>query len=75
MSKKFWVGSIAALGVLDWYCAYVKHEGTLSQAGREIFRTDTTAGKVVWVASWSGLTVWILPHIWNIPEKIAEVIS
>lgn len=68
MSNKGWISSIVALGALDWYAAYVKGDGTLSQCGREIFKTNTTAGKVAWVTAWGGLTYWIIPHIINWPE-------
>jgi len=75
MSKQFWLGSIAALGVLDWWCGNVKREGTLSQAGREVFRTNTPAGKAAWVTFWAGLSAWLIPHILNWPENIEKIID
>lgn len=75
MSRSKWFTIIAALGVFDWYASEIKQEGTLSQATRETFRTDTKIGKVLWYGAWAGLTVWILPHIGNIPEEIAKTSS
>lgn len=68
MNEKVWFASIATLGAVDVYAAYVKRDGTLSQASRELFRTNTTTGKVVWVSFWGCLTCWIIPHILNWPE-------
>lgn len=73
MKKQYWFGAIAALGILDLYCAYVKKEGTLSQGSRELFRTDTDAGKAVWFCCWGMLTAWIIPHISNWPEDIKDI--
>ena len=75
MSKRNWIAAIGILGILDWWCANVKHEGTLSQAGREIFRTDTPAGRAAWLAFWAALSSWLIPHIWKWPKKIADEIS
>ena len=75
MKKHYWIGAISALGLLDWWCANVKHEGTLSQAGREIFRTDTAVGKGIWVTCWLALSAWMIPHIWNWPKQIIDEIS
>lgn len=75
MKKEYWYGAILGLAVIDVYAAHVKHDGTLSQAGRTLFRTDTRAGKVVWAASWTALSAWLVPHIWNIPKDIVDTIS
>jgi hypothetical protein len=49
-----------------------RYEHTLSQATRYIFRTHTPAGKIAFVAGWSALTYWFLPHILNYVEKVEE---
>ena len=73
--KKFWIGSIVGLGIIDWYRANIKHSGTLSQCGRETFRTDTTLGKAAWVTAWAVLTSWLIPHIWKWPKELIDEIS
>lgn len=67
MDKKIWAGAFVVLGIIDVYAAHVKHDGTLSQAGREVFRTNTPVGKAVWVTGWTGLSAFIIPHIWKWP--------
>lgn len=43
---------------------------TICINGRRLLRTDTTAGKVVSIALWSGLTTWIVPHfIFGVLER------
>lgn len=75
MHKKYWIGAIAGLGILDWYCANVKHEGTLSQAGRETFRTNTAAGKIAWIVFWVSLSSWLVPHVIKWPEQVMEIVD
>lgn len=70
MNRTAWFGGIAALVVIDIWAAHVKHDGTLSQAARETFRTDTSLGKAAWAAGWSGLSIWLVPHVWKWPNKI-----
>lgn len=40
-----------------------KSEATLSQATRQVFRTDTTYGKLAFILAWSSLTCWWVPHV------------
>ena len=75
MDKKYWFGAIGALAVIDIYAAHVKHDGTLSQAGRWLFRTHTRRGKVAWCVGWVALSAWLMPHIANVPDKIVDAIS
>lgn len=75
MKPEFWWGSIAALAVVDIWAAHVKREGTLSQAGRELFRTNTRAGKIAWILGWGGLSLWFVPHICNWPKDIENIID
>ncbi len=75
MSRNKWFGLLIGLGIFDFYCAKVKGEGTLSQAGREMFQTNTRTGKVVWILSWTALSAWMYPHIIKWPKKIMDEIS
>lgn len=75
MKKEYWFGAIGTLAAIDIYAAHVKHDGTLSQAGRWLFKTHTKHGKVAWFVAWAGLSTWLVPHIANVPEKIADAIS
>jgi hypothetical protein len=53
-------------GALAWELRTVfnkKLGDTLSERLRVWFRTNTTGGKVVFVASWLALTAWFVPHI------------
>lgn len=75
MNKTGWIASIATLGALDYYFAHIKKHGTLSDAGRDLFRTDTRVGKIAWVTGWTGLSVWLVPHILKTPEKIVEMLE
>jgi hypothetical protein len=64
----FWVSVFAALGVVDLWLD-TKHNGsTLSEVGRHLFRTDTRAGRIAFVASWLALSAWLLPHILRGPR-------
>lgn len=75
MKKEYWFGAIGTLAVIDIYAAHVKHDGTLSQAGRWLFRTHTKRGKIAWCIAWAGLSAWLVPHISNVPERIVDAIS
>lgn len=71
MSGKLWIGSIIALGVLDFWAARTDRN-TLSCTARRIFRTNTVAGKAAWVVGWTGLSVWLIPHIIKNTEDAVE---
>jgi hypothetical protein len=75
VEKKLWLTAFGAMAAVDLYCAKVRHGGTLSQAGREIFRTNTPAGRAAWIAGWTGLTAWLIPHIIKWPEQIENIID
>lgn len=75
MNKKFWIGVFAVPAAADLYAAFVKHEGTLSQFGRETFRTDTAAGKAAWIASWAALSAWLIPHVCKWPQDIKDIVD
>lgn len=68
MDKKYWIAALAALGIIDYYAAFHKGGGTLSQAFREVFRTDTTLGKALWICFCIAFIRWFVPHILNWPE-------
>lgn len=38
-------------------------DSTLSETTRRVFRTRTRAGKIVFVTSWAGFSVWWVHHI------------
>lgn len=71
MDEKFWVGSIAALGIIDYWAAR-SDRNTLSCTARRLFRTHTTAGKTAWVIGWVGLSAWLIPHIVRNTESAVE---
>jgi hypothetical protein len=75
MDKEYWYATLGALAAIDIYAAHVKHDGTLSQAGRYLFKTHTKRGKIAWCVAWAGLSAWLVPHISHVPERIADAIS
>ena len=61
--RLIWAAGIGSLIVLD-VALDRRHDGsTLSECTRALYRTDTTAGRVRFVASWLTLSSWIVPHI------------
>lgn len=75
MDEKFWIGSIAALGVIDYWAARTDRN-TLSCTARRIFKTGTVAGKATWVVGWVGLSAWLIPHIVRSTEAaVGELIE
>jgi hypothetical protein len=76
MNKWCWISSIITLGILDVY-ADRRKKVTLSQTARELFRTNTKPGKVMWVVSWLGLTTWLIPHIWKneVKQLVEDVLD
>lgn len=58
-----WAAGIGPLIVLD-IALDKRHDGsTLSEATRYIYRTETRYGRYAFIASWLGLTAWLIPHI------------
>jgi hypothetical protein len=58
-----WAAGIGPLIVLDAVLDK-RHDGsTLSEATRYIYRTETRFGRCAFVASWLGLSAWLVPHI------------
>jgi hypothetical protein len=58
-----WAAGIGTLVVLD-VALDSRHDGsTLSEVTRLVYRTDTRFGRCAFVASWLGLTGWLIPHI------------
>lgn len=62
MTPGRWVGAIVVLGVVDLLMDRTQGV-TLSQTTRDLYRVQTPVGKVALIASWSGLTVWLIPHL------------
>lgn len=59
-----WAAGIGPLIVLD-VVLDKRHDGsTLSEATRYIYRTEhSRLGRCAFVASWLGLSAWLVPHI------------
>lgn len=60
---KIWVAGVGSLVVLDVALDRKRDGSTLSEATRLVFRTDTLLGKVAFVAFWTELSRWFVPHI------------
>lgn len=60
----FWAG-LAAAGVLYELSAIREErwQQTLSDATRDVFRTDTRAGRTAFTFAWGGLALWFHHHI------------
>jgi hypothetical protein len=59
-----WAGALGGLAVLDLWCARNAVVGdSLSEVTRATLRTHTRLGKATFVGFWTGLTVWLVPHI------------
>lgn len=67
-----WGAAIAAGAVADVICDRRGNDSTLSSVTRRAFRTDTTPGKVAFVAFYAGLSWWFVPHIVNDARKVVE---
>lgn len=65
----FW-GGLAALGVAyEWRALRSKDaEHTLSDVTRDVFRTDTHVGRIIWTVAWGCFSTWFSHHILNNPE-------
>lgn len=62
--RNIWLGIAAALTVLDIWAARNQLQGdSLSECTRELFRTDTPAGRAALVGAWAALTAWLIPHL------------
>jgi len=58
-----WAGVALVAAVLQ-AMSLRRHDGaTLSETTRAIYRTHTPAGRALFVASWAGLSAWLVPHI------------
>lgn len=61
---RFWVGSIGILGLVDLWADRNQIEGdTFSEFNRNLFGTDSLAGKVRFCAAWGIFSAWYVPHI------------
>lgn len=64
VASAFWLGTLAALGLFDYWCAKNATDGdSLSEVAREVFRTETPAGRAALIGFWAALTAWLLPHL------------
>lgn len=63
-ARTFWVTTLAGLGVFDLWLAKNATDGdSLSEVTRELFRTETPAGRATLVGAWAMLTAWLIPHL------------
>lgn len=59
-----WGAILGTAFAYEMYGVFNKVDGdTLSERTRAWFHTKSTLGKIVFTASWLGLTVWFIPHI------------
>lgn len=63
MRPRHWAAYIATGVVIDVYAAYVRHDGTLSHAIRETFRTNTPRGRAAFLATLGVGVLAFAPHI------------
>lgn len=69
MNRVTWTTAFLGLLGIDVYIAFVKKgDGTWSMAFRDTFKTNTPAGKIVWVICYCAFSAWFIPHIMNYPE-------
>lgn len=67
-AHKVWAAGLGTLVVLDLYCDSRADDSTLSCVTRMVYRTDTRAGRMAFVASWVALSSWLVPHICRNPR-------
>ncbi len=59
----FWLG-LAAVGVVYEARALAGHpDRTLSDATRDVFRTDTKVGRLAFTCAWGAFAAWFAHHI------------
>lgn len=64
MSRRLAWAGLAAAGTALEVASLRRHDGaTLSETTRALYRTHTPLGRLLFVASWTGLSVWLVPHI------------
>lgn len=63
-----WGFGLSGWVAYDVWCAYNDVEGdSLSEVIRYVMRTDTPAGRGLFLTGWTALTVWVVPHICRKP--------
>jgi hypothetical protein len=63
-ARKFWVATFAGLGIFDLWLAKNATDGdSLSEVAREVFRTETPAGRAALIGFWGALSAWLIPHL------------
>lgn len=59
-----WLGIGASIAVLDvWADRNATVGDTASECARALYRTHTPLGRAAFVASWTVLSAWLIPHI------------
>lgn len=61
--RLIWGAGIGSLIVLDVVLDRRHDQSTLSEVTRATYRTHTPLGRAAFVASWSLLSAWLVPHI------------
>ena len=56
------------VGALVIHNLTTEHE--FSKTVRRVYRPETKVGRVALVASWAGLTAWVIPHWFRYPVDI-----
>lgn len=67
--KHLWIAYLATGVIADIVAAQIKQAWTFSAATREVFKTDTPAGKAAFLGAWATLTNWYPKHVLNAPTE------
>ena len=66
----FWLGLISVGTAYELWAISTKHDDlTLSAFTRDVFQTDTTAGRIAFTLAWGGFAAWFVHHILNGGKK------
>lgn len=67
----FWLTVLAGLGLFDLWCAKNATDGdSLSEVAREVFRTETPAGRAALIGFWAALSAWLIPHLCRTAREV-----
>lgn len=60
----FWASLLAVGAAYELWAVGTNHDDlTLTAFTRDVFQTDTTAGRAVFTLAWGGLAAWFAHHI------------
>lgn len=64
MSRRGIWAVLFAAGTVAEVASLRRRDGaTLSETTRALYRTHTPLGRAAFVTSWTGLSVWLVPHV------------